>query len=75
MEFLQRWDYEIRETNMKRVWARISIEMWVTDEEYEEFAKHAKENEEGISDELAARFVTEGTLSDDSYMPEELYDL
>lgn len=44
---------------MKRVWARISIEMWVSDEEYKEFAKHAKENDEGISDELAARFITE----------------
>lgn len=60
---------------MKRVWARISMEMWVTDEEYEEFAKHAEEYEEDISDELAKRFLTEGTLSDDSYIPETLYDL
>lgn len=60
---------------MKRVWARISIEMWVTDEEYEDFARNAKENEEGISEELAKRFLKEGQLSDDSYMPETLYDL
>lgn len=54
---------------MKTVFARISMELEITNAEYELFLKKANEYEHGISDELAKRFLEDGKLSDDSYIP------
>ena len=59
---------------MKKIWARISMEMYVTDEEYEQIRRECEESEE-ISDDLASRFIIEGTLSEDSYIPVDVFDM
>lgn len=61
------------EHEMKKLWARISIEMYVTDEEYEEVKEKVRKDDR-ISDDLAKRFIKEGTLSEDSYIPENIFD-
>lgn len=59
---------------MKTIWARISMALEVTDEEYERFKDDRFAYERNIPDELAERFLKEGELSGDSYIPESIYD-
>jgi len=59
---------------MKTVFARIGICLEVTDEEYKNFKEDRYVNEDNISDELAERFLKNGELSGDSYIPESQYD-
>ena len=64
---------------MKKVWARISMELIISDEEAKELLKESGSyfdgetiinNEFDINKEFAQRFIDHGTLSDDSYIPE-----
>lgn len=59
---------------MKTIWARISMALEVTDKEYERFKDDRFAYERNIPDELAERFLKEGELSGDSYIPESIYD-
>lgn len=59
---------------MKRVFARISLILEVSDEEHEVLLKKAgvyngESNELDIDKELAKRFVKDGELDDSSYLP------
>lgn len=65
---------------MKKIFARIGIELVVSDEEANQILKeagsyfegtHTANNEYEINKEFAKRFVENGTLSDDSYIPED----
>lgn len=69
---------------MKRIYARISMELVVSDEEadrmvYESGSSYYKDsttgqlmnNEFDLSDELAERFYKEGSLANGSYVPED----
>ena len=65
---------------MKKVFARISMELLISDEEAERLIKECGSyrkdtcyvnNEFDINKEFAARFVKDGTLADDSYIPED----
>ena len=52
---------------MKKLWGRISMEMTVTDEEYESIKKSYPDSEP-IPDQLALRMLKNGSLSQDSYV-------
>ena len=59
-----------------RLWARIGMSLWVPEQEAKELAEAAK-NEYGGEDEvniegsrLAARFVLDGYIDGESYIPE-----
>ena len=59
---------------MKRVFARISLILEISDEEHEALLKKAgiyngESNELDINMELAKRFVKDGELDDSSYIP------
>lgn len=57
---------------MKTIWARIGMELEVTDEEYE-YIKAKADNDDyefDEDDDLAKRFVSDGKLSGESYIPE-----
>lgn len=65
---------------MKKIFARIGIELVVTDEEANQILKeagsyfecnHIANNEFDISKEFAKRFVEGGVLTEDSYIPED----
>ena len=65
---------------MKKVFARIGIELRVSDKEAKELLKEAgsyfdgetiTNNELEINKEFAKRFIEKGTLTDDSYIPED----
>ena len=65
---------------MKRVFARIGMELLISDEEAEQLFEETdyqmyegkKINDEfDINKEFAERFVKNGTLVDDSYIPED----
>ena len=65
---------------MKRVFARIGIELLVSDKEAKQILKEAgsyfdgesiSNNELEINKEFAERFIKNGTLTDDSYIPED----
>lgn len=65
---------------MKRVFARIGIELLVSDKEAKQILKEAgsyfdgesiSNNELDINKEFAERFIKNGTLTDDSYIPED----
>ena len=59
---------------MKEVFARVSLCLEVTDEEYEKLKADRYVNDSNISDELALRFLTKGKLGGDSYIPESQFD-
>ena len=59
---------------MKRLWARISMELEVSDEEYEKLKKQSMCGQFDVSlehdnAELAERFLKDGTIANDSYIP------
>ena len=65
---------------MKKVFARIGIELLVSDKEAKQILKEAgsyfdgesiSNNELEINKEFAERFIKNGTLTDDSYIPED----
>ena len=65
---------------MKKIFARIGIELVVSDEEAEQLIKECgsyrkdlcyTNNEFDINKEFAKRFVEHGTLTDDNYIPED----
>lgn len=65
---------------MKKVFARIGIELLISDEEAERLIKECGSYREGtcevnnefdINKEFAKRFVERGTLTDDNYIPED----
>lgn len=62
---------------MKKIWARISMELEVSDEEAQEILQEAGVNPSGgnyefdINKEFAKQFIEHGVLSDDSYIPED----
>ena len=65
---------------MKKVFARISMELIISDEEAAQLIKESGSYREGtneinnefdINKEFAQRFIVHGTLSDDSYIPED----
>ena len=65
---------------MKKIFARIGIELVVSDEEAAELIKECGSYREGTSEvnnefdinmKFAERFVKDGTLVDDSYIPED----
>ncbi len=65
---------------MKKVFARIGIELVISDKEAKELLKEAgsyfdgetiSNNELDINKEFAKRFIEGGILTDDSYIPED----
>ena len=65
---------------MKKIFARIGIELIVSDQEAKQILKeagsyfdgeHISNNEFEINKEFAKRFVEGGVLTDDSYIPED----
>lgn len=65
---------------MKKVFARIGIELLVSDKEARQILKEAgsyfdgesiSNNELEINKEFAERFIKNGTLTDESYIPED----
>ena len=65
---------------MKKVFARIGIELVISDEEAKELLKEAgsyfdgetiSNNELDINKKFAKRFIEGGILTDDSYIPED----
>ena len=65
---------------MKKIFARIGIELVVSDKEANQILKEAgsyfdgdriSNNELDINKEFAERFIKDGTLTDDSYIPED----
>lgn len=58
---------------MKRIWARISFMVEVTDSEWETLReKYGKEQE--IKAEDAEKIVMRGDISGDSYIPQDVFD-
>ena len=61
---------------MKKIFARIGMELEVSDEEWELLLeedggkKSGESNEFDINTDFAKRFIEDGHLSDDSYIPE-----
>ena len=60
------------EKTMKTIWARIGMELEVTDEEYEAIKAKADHDDYEMEedDELTRRFVSDGKLSGESYIPD-----
>lgn len=63
---------------MKKVWARIGVEITLTDKEYENFMNKAKGNfaDREMSEELFLQFLKnkEKThLNGESYLPDQIY--
>ena len=65
---------------MKKIFARIGIELVVSDKEAKQILKeagsyfngdHIANNELDIDKEFAERFIKDGTLTEDSYIPED----
>ena len=65
---------------MKKIFARIGIELVVSDKEAKQILKeagsyfdgeHISNNELDINKEFAERFIKDGTLTEDSYIPED----
>ena len=65
---------------MKKVFARIGMELLISDEEAEQLIKECGSysqgtcevnNEFDINKEFAKRFVENGTLTDENYIPED----
>ena len=65
---------------MKKIFARIGIELVVSDKEANQILKEAgsyfdgdsiSNNELDINKEFAERFIKDGTLTEDSYIPED----
>ena len=65
---------------MKKIFARISMELVVSDEEAEQLIKECGSywqgtcevnNEFDINKDFAKQFVEHGTLADNSYIPED----
>lgn len=60
---------------MKKLWARISIALTVSDEEYEQIKHRVLDDGlESIPDELAQRFIDDGELDEDSYIPDSTFE-
>lgn len=64
---------------MKRLWARISMEMNVSDEEFERLKEQSMNGTfdlalEFDNAELANRFLESGVLSNDSYIPACIFE-
>ena len=61
---------------MKKLWARIGMELVVTDEEYESIQEKAMGEDYCFDEdsELAKRFVSDGKLSGESYVPDDCLD-
>lgn len=61
---------------MKKIFARIGMELEVSDEEWEQLLEeaggkeHGESNEFDINADFAKRFIKDGHLSDNSYIPE-----
>lgn len=66
---------------MKKIFARIGMVLEVSDEEYEQVLKEADVNPAGgnnefdINKSFAARFVKDGVLDEDSYIPEDILSI
>lgn len=62
---------------MKKIFARIGMTLEISDEEYAELIKESGSNpndglnEFDINKEFAMRFIKDGELDGDSYIPEE----
>lgn len=62
---------------MKKIFARIGMSLEISDEEYAELIKESGSNpndglnEFDINEEFAKRFIKDGVLDGDSYIPEE----
>lgn len=58
---------------MKKIFGRISMLLEVSDEEFEEL-KNKYSNDAEISKKLCTRFLVHGKLTDDSYIPQAVFD-
>lgn len=59
---------------MKTLWARITMELDVTDEEYKALKERAdRHGDVDLTDEEAQRFIDKGRLSNDSYIPDSYF--
>lgn len=60
---------------MKKLWARIGMELEVTDEEYERIKDKARNDDYDFDegDDLAKRFISDGKLSGESYIPNDCF--
>lgn len=62
---------------MKKIFARIGMSLEISDEEYAELVKESGSNpndglnEFDINEKFARRFIKDGVLDGDSYIPEE----
>lgn len=62
---------------MKKIFARIGMTLEISDEEYKEILEKSGVNPAGgnkefdINETFAARFVKDGVLDKDSYIPED----
>ena len=64
---------------MKTIWARIGMSLEVTDEEYEYLKNHPGECEGDVSEtdddnNLFKRFVKDGYIDGDCYIPDEIWE-
>lgn len=60
---------------MKTLWARITMELDVTDEEYKALKERAdRHGDVDLTDEEAQRFIDKGRVSNDSYIPDGYFD-
>lgn len=61
---------------MKKLWARVGMELEVTDEEYESIQEKAMGEDYCFDEdsELAKRFISDGKLSGESYVPDDCLD-
>ena len=64
---------------MKTLWARISMELEVSDEEFEKLREQSRDERGRFYDveldtDLAQRFLNDGELSLDSYIPGDLFE-
>lgn len=59
-----------------RIFARISMSMEVSESEYKELEKRSENGtlDVDLSDELAEKFIKDGYLDGDSYIPASFFD-
>ena len=59
---------------MYTILARISLQIEVTKEELEKFIENKDTYEYELPSEIIERFLKNGTVAEDSYIPEEQYE-
>ena len=59
---------------MKKIWARITLGLEVTDEEYERIKTTVEDLTDLVDDEMAQRFIDNGEIGDDSYILRDCLD-